>query len=1039
MTSSSPCLRRLFAAPRAGFRPLFAVLFSIVLSATAGAAEAAKMFDVPAGAAAETLKRFAQQAGQQVVFPANEVRGVRTAAVKGEFTARDGLARLLAGTELAATFDEKSGTFAVARAAGPNAPRAAPTAAPARPRSEPPEAAVVLSPFTVTADSDVGYAASSTLAGSRFKTDLKDTAASISVLTEEFIADIGATNLTDALQYSTSTQRDQDDASSAGATPGGNPMLEFPDRFRVRGQSATLARNYFTLRIQSDNYNVERIEDSRGPNSVLFGFGSPGGVLNVSTKQAGTGRSFRKASVQIGSFGSHRETLDVNQVLLRGRLGLRLNAVYDQNNDFREFTFSRDRRFDLAVNFQPAPATQFRAAYERGFYKANKPRSFGLNDGGVQLWEQVGRPTFATSIASNPALSITRLGSGRRITYIGNNERLLDMSTTLVTTDTNNEILNRRIADPRINVGGPGQIRTTPSNNFAAFVEQRLGRRTFVELGYSHQDSFFESHDQNSNRIWGDPNQVMNDGTRNPFAGRLFIESAAGWGRFQRWERADTGRATLSTDVDAGKWGNYRVAVLGEFETRGLIRFSQFEVWQGRPFNAAPENAANRVIRRNYVTEGVWDTYFANGPVTSGLIKDALDPVTGRRLSSSWVRRSASQDDDPSTQKTGLASAQARFLGDRLVLGGGYRYDKVHIFDRAGIRDPVSNEFSIDYGSGVNVDREARNQSFGVVGHVTRSVSVHYNRANNQGLPNPIIRIIDLGIPSGSKAAPNSKGEGEDIGLSVSLLDSRIHARATYYTTNAVNLTDFDGTTFGGPANVATNILTALRNAGLITQVQQDAHTPNANGGTFALESSGYEINLTANVTKNWRLQASYSITDTKQTNYGPEKKAWMEREFAYYDSFNRAALVTSAGITIDEAKRRMRDEFEAQASLERLGELGLRRHKVSLFTRYDLPWEPLKGAYVGGGYRHQSKNLVGRDTAGNPLFGRSYWRADLLAGYKLRKVRVLDGVTLQLNVNNVFSADEPLITRILPDGVTVRRLLVQTPLTWRLQGKREF
>ncbi|MGH7946923.1 MAG: hypothetical protein ACREF9_18240, partial [Opitutaceae bacterium] len=665
--------------------------------------------------------------------------------------------------------------------------------------------------------------------------------------------------------------------------------------------------------------------------------------------------------------------------------------------------------------------------YERGFYRANKPRAFGLNDGGIQLWDQVGRPTFATAIPSNPALSITRLGAARRVTHIGNNDRLIDMSATLVTTDTNSEILNRRIADPRINVGGPGMIRTTPSNNFSAFIEQRLGRRTFLELGYNHQDSFFESHDQNSNRIWGDPNQVLNDGTRNPFAGRLFIEAAAGWGRFQRWERSDTGRATLSTEVEAGKWGNYRVALLGEFDRSGLVRFSHFEVWEGRPFNLAPENVANRVRRRNYVTEGVWDTYFANSPVTSGLIKEVPDPVTGRRLSSTWVRRSASQDDDPSTQTSGLVSGQARYFGNRLVLGAGYRYDKVHIFDRTAIRDPVTNEFSVDYGGGVNIDREARNRSFGVVGHLTRNISLHYNNANNQGLPNPTIRIIDPGDPSGSKAASNSKGEGEDIGLAVTLLDDRIHTRATYYTTNAVNQSNFDGSTFGGPANVATNILGALRTAGLITQAQQDAHTPNANGVVFALESSGYEINLTTNVTKNWRLQASTSITDTKQTDYGPEKKAWMEREFAYYDSFNRAALITSAGITIDEAKRRMREEFDAQASLEQLGELGLRRHKISLFTRYDLPWEPLKGAYIGGGYRHQSKNLVGRRTAGGGLFGRSYWRADFLAGYKFRKVRLLDGVSLQLNVNNIFDADEPLITRILPDGVTVRRLLVQT------------
>ncbi len=61
------------------------------------------------------LRQFAQQAGQQVLFPAEEIRGIRTSAVRGEMSVRDGLERMLAGTPLRAAFDEASGTFAVSR------------------------------------------------------------------------------------------------------------------------------------------------------------------------------------------------------------------------------------------------------------------------------------------------------------------------------------------------------------------------------------------------------------------------------------------------------------------------------------------------------------------------------------------------------------------------------------------------------------------------------------------------------------------------------------------------------------------------------------------------------------------------------------------------------------------------------------------------------------------------------------------------------------------------------------------------------------
>jgi hypothetical protein len=45
------------------------------------------------------------------------------------------------------------------------------------------EEALVLSPFSVTASSDVGYAATSTLGGTRLKSELRDVASQIDVMT----------------------------------------------------------------------------------------------------------------------------------------------------------------------------------------------------------------------------------------------------------------------------------------------------------------------------------------------------------------------------------------------------------------------------------------------------------------------------------------------------------------------------------------------------------------------------------------------------------------------------------------------------------------------------------------------------------------------------------------------------------------------------------------------------------------------------------------------------------------------------------------
>lgn len=74
-------------------------------------------FDLPAGPAETTLKRFAEQAGDQFVFSAEKVAGAQTSAVKGQLTARVALERMLAGSELRVVQDERTGALTVDRAA----------------------------------------------------------------------------------------------------------------------------------------------------------------------------------------------------------------------------------------------------------------------------------------------------------------------------------------------------------------------------------------------------------------------------------------------------------------------------------------------------------------------------------------------------------------------------------------------------------------------------------------------------------------------------------------------------------------------------------------------------------------------------------------------------------------------------------------------------------------------------------------------------------------------------------------------------------
>lgn len=71
------------------------------------------------------------------------------------------------------------------------------------------------SPFTGQGEDSQGYIATSTLAGTRIKTSLRDVGSAVSVLIMEIFGDAGATDAATVLSYATNTE--VSDPSVAGA------------------------------------------------------------------------------------------------------------------------------------------------------------------------------------------------------------------------------------------------------------------------------------------------------------------------------------------------------------------------------------------------------------------------------------------------------------------------------------------------------------------------------------------------------------------------------------------------------------------------------------------------------------------------------------------------------------------------------------------------------------------------------------------------------------------------------------------------------
>lgn len=247
---------------------------------------------------------------------------------------------------------------------------------------------LVLDPFSVTTEHE-GYKATDTLGGARVRTKLADTPSSISVITPKFMQDLGITNGEDLFRYTTNTEVAGLNGNFSGVTSRGFGAVGAAEGARhanpagtnrARGLTAMdSTRNYFITQIPGDSFNISRWEIARGPNSFLFGVGSPSGINNVTTNEA-TYKTMGALEAKIGSFGTHRESVDYNQVLVPGQLTMRVDLLNDDTQYQQKPAFSHSQRIYGAVRIDPKALdtgwahTKIQANFEHGKVDSNLPR-----------------------------------------------------------------------------------------------------------------------------------------------------------------------------------------------------------------------------------------------------------------------------------------------------------------------------------------------------------------------------------------------------------------------------------------------------------------------------------------------------------------------------------------------------------------------------------------------------------------------------------------------------------------------------------------
>lgn len=302
-------------------------------------------FDIPAGPLASALNRFADETSLQLVYDTKLAEGLTTAGVSGTYTVEQALTVMLAGTGLGYRFAndqtvtlqpaDRSSLVApivgAAAAGGVVAAAAADETANGTESSKPVKVPEVVVKEVRERDDDAkSYVAQEDSTAMRTDAPIRDVPQSVQVITRKVIEEQRAFRLTDSLQ-------------NISGIIGLDSSQGLFDNFLIRGFSAnrSMFRNglvdpmaAFTA---SDSYNLQRMEVLKGPASVLYGQGDPGGIINVVTKKP-LPDPYYSANVTLGNFNFYRTELDATGPLNANKtLFYRLNVAGQKAGSFVDF------------------------------------------------------------------------------------------------------------------------------------------------------------------------------------------------------------------------------------------------------------------------------------------------------------------------------------------------------------------------------------------------------------------------------------------------------------------------------------------------------------------------------------------------------------------------------------------------------------------------------------------------------------------------------------------------------------------------------
>lgn len=327
---------------------------------------AVQVFSIPAGDLSQALNSLAEQAGLVLAFDAGLTRGKRSKGLSGQYDVNVALTQLLAGSGLQALRISSERYRLEALPDNGGAMELQATTISGAYRTESPTGPVS------------GYVATRSLSGTKTDTALIETPQSISIVTKDQMRAQNAESLNQILRYSAAVVPETRGATASRLdqlTIRGFAPATYLDGLRIPSSRDALP--------QKDAFDLERVEVLRGPASVLYGQGTPSGVINMVTKRP-LDTPFREVGVEYGTFNKKRTTFDLSGPIDdQGEYSYRVAGLFDDADGQVEHTETRRQSLSSAFTWRPDDDTSLTLLGH--FQKDPKGASYGS----VPAWGSV--------------------------------------------------------------------------------------------------------------------------------------------------------------------------------------------------------------------------------------------------------------------------------------------------------------------------------------------------------------------------------------------------------------------------------------------------------------------------------------------------------------------------------------------------------------------------------------------------------------------------------------------------------------------------